>query len=159
MIAFGSDHAGYRLKETVKAYLSEKGIQVKDYGAFSEDACDYPDMAIEPCLAVVRGECELAILFCGTGIGISMAANKIKGIRAAACADYCSAKFTRLHNDANVLCLGERVLGPGLACELANVFLNTAFEGGRHACRVGKIMELEENSHHETQRTGGCRCV
>ena len=100
-------------------------------------------MAKMACLAVTSGECEKALLFCGTGIGISMAANKIKGIRAACCSDYFSAKYTRLHNDANALCLGGRVVGAGLAIELVDVFLNTEFEGGRHERRVNQITELE----------------
>lgn len=144
MIALGSDHAGFSLKEVVKAHLDERGIAYKDFGALTADSCDYPDMAVSPCRAVVAGECERALLFCGTGIGISMSANKVNGIRAAACSDYFSAKFTRLHNDANALCLGERVVGPGLACELVDVFLDTTFEGGRHARRVGKIMQIEK---------------
>lgn len=143
MLALGSDHAGFALKEAVKAHLDAKGVVYKDFGAHSPESCDYPDMAQPPCRAVVAGECDKALLFCGTGIGISMAANKVKGIRAAACSDYFSAKFTRVHNDANVLCLGERVVGPGLACELADVFLETDFEGGRHARRVQKIMDIE----------------
>lgn len=143
MIAIGSDHAGFALKEAVKAHLDAKGVPYKDFGAHTPDSCDYPLQAVAPCEAVVAGEYTLALLFCGTGIGISMAANKVKGIRAACCSDYFSAKFTRLHNDANALCLGERVVGPGLACELVDVFLNTAFEGDRHTRRVGQIMEIE----------------
>lgn len=143
MIALGADHGGYALKEAVKAHLDAKGVPYRDFGAHSADSCDYPDMAIAPCEAVLAGECERALLFCGTGIGISMAANKIRGIRAAACSDSFSAKYTRLHNDANALCLGERVVGPGLACELVDLFLETPFEGGRHARRVQKIMEIE----------------
>ena len=104
---------------------------------------DYPDIAKAACDKIVSGECQLGILICGTGIGISMAANKIKGIRACACSDTFSAKYTRLHNDANVLCLGGRVVGPGLAAELVDLFLDTPFEGGRHQLRVDKIMELE----------------
>lgn len=144
MIALGADHGGYALKEAIKLQLDKAGIAYRDFGANTPDSCDYPDMAVLPCNAVVSGECEKALLFCGTGIGISMAANKIKGIRAACCSDYFSAKFTRLHNDANALCLGERVIGPGLAWELVEVFLNTEFEGDRHARRVNKIMALEK---------------
>lgn len=145
MIAIGSDHAGFALKETVKAHLDAQGIAYHDFGAYSTDSCDYPAMAVPPCQAVVRGECSAALLFCGTGIGISMAANKVDGIRAAACSDYFSAKYTRVHNDANVLCLGERVVGAGLACELVDVFLATGFEGGRHARRVEQIMQIENS--------------
>lgn len=145
MIALGSDHGGFSLKEEIKKFLEAKGIEYRDYGTFDEKSCDYPDFAAKACAAVSSGECEKGLLFCGTGIGISMAANKCKGIRAACCSDYFSAKYTRLHNDANVLCLGGRVVGPGLAEELVDVFLNTAFEGGRHARRVQKIMDLENN--------------
>ena len=142
-IALAADHGGFELKEAVRAHLDEQGIPYKDFGSFDGASCDYPDMAVAPCEAVVSGRCQLALLFCGTGIGISMAANKIKGIRAACCSDYFSAKYTRLHNDANVLCMGGRVVGPGLATEMVEVFLNTPFEGGRHARRVDKLMALE----------------
>lgn len=144
MIALASDHGGYALKETIKQHLTERNIPYKDFGCFSEASVDYPDMAKLACDAVVSGECEKALLFCGTGIGISMAANKIKGIRAACCSDYFSAKYTRLHNDANALCLGGRVVGPGLAVELVDVFLDTPFEGGRHETRIAKIHALEK---------------
>lgn len=143
MIALGSDHAGFPLKEEIKAYLEQKGIAYKDVGAYDTFSCDYPYQAKKACDLVVSGECEKAILCCGTGIGISMAANKIKGIRAACCTDYFSAKYTRMHNDANALCLGARVIGPGAALELVEVFLNTAFEGGRHQRRVDQITEIE----------------
>lgn len=144
MIALASDHGGYALKEAIKQHLTQRNIPYKDFGCFSEDSVDYPDMAKLACDAVVAGECEKALLFCGTGIGISMAANKVKGIRAACCSDYFSAKYTRLHNDANALCLGGRVVGPGLAVELVDVFLDTPFEGGRHENRVAKIHALEK---------------
>lgn len=144
MIALASDHGGYALKETIKQHLDQRNIPYKDFGCFSEASVDYPDMAKLACDAVVSGECEKALLFCGTGIGISMAANKIKGIRAACCSDYFSAKYTRLHNDANALCLGGRVVGPGLAVELVDVFLDTPFEGGRHENRIAKIHALEK---------------
>lgn len=144
MIALASDHGGYALKETVKQHLTQRNIPFKDYGCFSEASVDYPDMAKLACDAVVAGECEKALLFCGTGIGISMAANKIKGIRAACCSDCFSAKYTRLHNDANALCLGGRVVGPGLAIELVDLFLDTPFEGGRHQGRIAKIHALEK---------------
>ena len=144
MIALASDHGGYALKETIKQHLTERNIPYKDFGCFSEASVDDPDMAKLACDAVVSGECEKALLFCGTGIGISMAANKIKGIRAACCSDYFSAKYTRLHNDANALCLGGRVVGPGLAVELVDVFLDTPFEGGRHENRIAKIHALEK---------------
>ena len=144
MLALASDHGGFKLKNEVKKYLDEKGIPYKDFGGPTAAPCDYPDMAKLACDAVAAGECDKALLFCGTGIGISMAANKIKGIRAAACSDYFSAKYTRAHNDANALCLGGRVVGPGLAIELVDVFLNTPFEGGRHQKRIDKVMALEK---------------
>lgn len=143
MIALGSDHAGFALKEVVRAWLDEAGIAYEDFGVHKPDSCDYADQAVAPCKAVTDGRCRCALLFCGTGIGISMAANKIEGIRAAVCSDYFSAKYTRLHNDANVLCMGGRVVGEGMAIELADVFLHTGFEGGRHARRVQKIMDLQ----------------
>lgn len=144
MIAIGNDHAGFLLKCEIVKFFQENGIEYKDYGCYEGEACDYPAAAKKVCDDVCVGTAERAILVCGTGIGISMAANKIKGIRAAACSDYFSAKFTRLHNDANVLCLGGRVVGGGLACELVDVFLKTEFEGGRHARRVQMIMDLED---------------
>ncbi|MBR5409166.1 MAG: ribose 5-phosphate isomerase B [Clostridia bacterium] len=144
MIALSSDHAGYPLKEEIRAYLEASGIEYKDCGAFGTASVDYPVQAKKACDLVADGTCGMAILCCGTGVGMSMAANKIKGIRAACCTDYFSAKFTRLHNDANVLCLGARVLGAGAAIELVNVFLNTPFEGGeRHRRRVDLMMALE----------------
>lgn len=144
MIALGSDHAGFPLKEEIKKYLEEKGIAYKDYGCYTPERSDYAIAAKKACDGVMSGECEKAILCCGTGIGISMAANKVKGIRAAACSDYFSAKYTRAHNDANCLCLGDRVLGVGLALELVEVFLNTEFEGGRHQTRIDQIMAIEK---------------
>ncbi|MDY4784193.1 ribose 5-phosphate isomerase B [Pygmaiobacter massiliensis] len=143
MIALGADHGGYALKEEIKQYLDAKGIPYKDFGCYNTESVDYPDMAKAPCEAVVAGECEKALLFCGTGVGISIAANKIKGIRACCCSDAFSAKYTRLHNNANALCLGGRVVGAGLATELVELFLTTEFEGGRHARRIEKIAALE----------------
>ncbi len=143
MIVIASDHAGYPLKEEIKVYLDEKGIEYIDCGADSTASVDYAAYAQKACLKVSNGEAEKGILCCGTGIGISMAANKVKGIRAACCSDYFSAKFTRLHNDANVLCMGARVIGAGAAIELVDVFLNTEFEGGRHQRRVDQIHAIE----------------
>lgn len=142
MIGIGSDHGGYALKCELIKYLSDKGVELLDCGCGGETV-DYPDIAEKVCAKVTSGECEKAILICGTGIGISMSANKIKGIRAALCTDEYMAKFTRMHNDANILCMGGRVVGGGLACNIADVFLNTEFEGGRHAVRVDKMMKLE----------------
>ena len=143
MIALAADHGGFALKEQVKQWLEDQKIPYHDFGTLDGASCDYPDMAAAACDAVVSGACEKALLFCGTGIGISMAANKIKGIRAACCSDYFSAKYTRMHNDANALCLGGRVVGAGLAIELVDVFLHTAFEGGRHQRRIDKVAALE----------------
>ena len=143
MIAIGSDHGGFALKEEIKKHLTERGVEFKDYGTFSEASCDYPIYAEKVCMAVTGGEAEKGILCCGTGIGMSMAANKIKGIRCACCGDCFSAEMTRRHNDANVLALGGRVVGPGLAEKMVDLFLDTPYEGGRHARRVGMVMELE----------------
>lgn len=143
LIALAADHGGYALKEEVKKHLDELGIAYKDFGTHSEVSVDYPDMALPACDAVVSGECDKALLFCGTGVGISMSANKVKGIRACCCSDAFSAEYTRRHNDANALCMGGRVVGPGLACQLVDLFLNTEYEGGRHDRRVAKLMAIE----------------
>ena len=143
MIAIGSDHAGYGLKCEIIKHLAEKGVEFIDCGCNGESV-DYPDIAEATCAKVTSGEADKAILICGTGVGISISANKIKGIRAALCGDWYSAKYTRLHNDANVLCMGGRVIGAGHAAEITDIFLDTEFEGGRHARRVDKIMKLEE---------------
>ena len=142
MIAIGCDHAGVEMKNAIIEELSKKGFEFKDMGTDGEP-CDYPNMAEAVCSLITSGECEKGILICGTGIGMSIAANKIKGIRAALCSDSFSTKFTRLHNDSNVMCMGARTLGPGLACELAEIFLTTGFEGGRHQRRVDLITALE----------------
>ena len=144
MIALGSDHGGFALKEEIKAYLAKQGIEVRDFGSFSPQAVDYADIAYPLAKAVAAGECENGILCCGTGIGISIAANKVKGIRAACCSDCFSAKLTRQHNDANILCMGGRVVGAGLALMMTDLFLNTEFEGGRHQTRIDKIAEIEK---------------
>lgn len=144
MIAIGSDHAGFALKQEVVKYLKEKGLDIKEMGCMDGTSCDYPVVAKEVCDKVVDGTVDRAVLICGTGIGISMAANKVKGIRAALCTDAYMAKYTRLHNDANVLCLGGRVIGPGVAEEIVDIFLNTEFEGGRHQRRVDLISALEK---------------
>lgn len=144
MIALGSDHAGFPLKEEIKAHLDNLGVKYVDVGCYTPERFDYAISAQKACDKVVAGECELAILCCGTGVGISMAANKVKGIRACCCSDCFSAKFTRLHNDANVLCMGARVVGAGLALEMVDLFLNTEYEGGRHQARVDQIMAIEK---------------
>lgn len=143
MLAIGCDHGGYALKCEVIKHLTERGIEFKDFGCGGETV-DYPDIAEKVCAAISDGKAERGILICGTGIGMSMAANKVKGIRAALCGDCFSARFTRLHNDANVLCMGARVIGTGLAMQIVDEFLDTGFEGGRHIARVEKIMKLEE---------------
>lgn len=143
MIAIGCDHGGYALKCEVIKHLTERGIEFSDFGCGGETV-DYPDIAEKVCNEIADGRAERGILICGTGIGMSMAANKVKGIRAALCGDCYSARFTRLHNNANVLCMGARVIGAGLGIQIVDEFLDTAFEGGRHALRVDKVMKLEE---------------
>lgn len=145
MIAIGSDHAGYSLKKEVIAWLNENNMPFVEFGCMNGESCDYPLVAEEVCSRIVNGEAEFGILICGTGIGISMAANKVKGIRAALCTDSYMAKYTRLHNDANVLCMGGRVIGAGVAAEIVETFLNTNFEGGRHQRRVDQITDIENN--------------
>ena len=143
MIAIGSDHGGFDLKKVVINYLKKNNIDFVDVGCFNTDSVDYPDIACDVCKKIQNSECEKGILICGTGIGISIAANKHKGIRAALCGDTFSAKYTRLHNDSNVLCMGGRVIGSGLAEEITDIFLTTEFEGGRHLNRIIKISEIE----------------
>lgn len=145
MIAIGSDHAGYSLKKEIIAWLNENNMPFVEFGCMNGESCDYPLVAEEVCSRIVNGEAEFGILICGTGIGISMAANKVKGIRAALCTDSYMAKYTRLHNDANVLCMGGRVIGAGVAAEIVETFLNTDFEGGRHQRRVDQITDIENN--------------
>ena len=142
-IALGSDHGGFQLKETIRAWLLENGYEVDDKGTYDEQSCDYPDYGKAVALAVAGGQVDRGILVCGTGIGISIAANKVNGIRATVCGDTYSAKLTRQHNDANVLSIGQRVTGPGLAVDIVEIWLNTEFEGGRHAARLEKIAQIE----------------
>ena len=143
MYAIGSDHGGFALKQEIMAHLKEKGVAFKDFGTYTAESCDYPVYGEAVARAVANGECERGICICGTGIGISMACNKVKGIRCAVCGDCYSAEMTRRHNDANVLAMGGRVLGSGLALKIVDTFLETPFEGGRHARRVGLIGEIE----------------
>ena len=145
MIAIASDHGGYQLKEHIKAYLAAKGITCQDFGTDSMDSCDYPVFAKPAAQAVASGACEKGIVICTTGIGMSIAANKVKGIRCALCGDPLAAEMTRRHNDANMLALGAGIVGGNLAERIVDVFLNTEFEGGRHARRVGLVMELEND--------------
>ena len=144
-IIMGSDHAGYNLKLKVKAHLEARGFEVMDVGTHTTDSCNYTVYADALCKAIAAGEADLGILVCGTGIGMSMAANKHKGIRAACCENTFSARMTRMHNDANVLCFGERVIGYGLACDMADLFVDTPFEGGRHQARVDDLNALDAN--------------
>jgi len=143
IIVLGADHGGFQLKESIKEWLLEKGYEVKDKGTFDEQSCDYPDYGRAVALDVAGGKADKGIVICGTGIGISIAANKVKGIRAALCGDTYSARMSRLHNDANILALGQRVTGAGLAADIVEVWLNTGFEGGRHKTRIDKIMSIE----------------
>jgi ribose 5-phosphate isomerase B len=145
MIGIGSDHGGFALKREIIEHLEKLGIEYKDYGTYSEESADYPAYGEKVGRAVVSGECRRGILICGTGIGISIAANKVKGVRAALCGDCFSAEMARAHNDANVLALGARVLGTGLALKIVDTYLNTEFEGGRHARRIGMFTDIENN--------------
>ncbi|MBR4778212.1 MAG: ribose 5-phosphate isomerase B [Lachnospiraceae bacterium] len=140
MIAVGSDHAGYGLKQAVMAHLKERGEEFKDYGTYSEASCDYPDFAEAVSQAIIKGEADKGILICGTGIGISIAANRHKEIRAALCGDCFSAEATRQHNDANILAMGARVVADGLALKIVDTFLDTPFSNGaNHVRRIGKL--------------------
>ena len=142
MIAIGSDHGGYGLKQEIMAHLKEQGVEYKDYGCYDEKSCDYPVYAKKVANAIVSGECEKGILICGTGIGISITANKVKGIRAALCHDTFSAQATREHNNANVLCMGARVIGPELAFRIADTFIDSKFSNDeRHIRRINMIEE------------------
>ncbi len=146
MLAIASDHGGLELKTKITAFLDQLNIGYTDFGTHSADSCDYPDLAELACKAIASGECDRGILVCGTGVGISIAANKMRGIRAALCNDLYTAKMCRLHNDANVLALGGRILGEGLALEIVRCWLDTGFEGGRHAARLEKIARLESSN-------------
>ena len=143
-LAIGSDHGGIHLKEVLKKHLEERKIECVDVGTYTEESCDYPDFALKVCREITEGNVDRGILVCGTGIGMSLAANKVKGIRTALCGDVFSATMSREHNNANVICLGERVLGPGLAVCVLDAWLDTEFAGGRHQRRVDKIMAIEE---------------
>lgn len=144
-IALGSDHGGLSLKESVKEHLLTKGYEVNDFGTYTKDSVDYPDIAEKVAIEVRDNHFDFGILVCGTGIGIGIAANKVRGIRAALCHDTFSAHATREHNNANVLTMGERVIGTSLALDIVDTFLSTKFEGGRHQTRIDKISTLEDN--------------
>ena len=143
MIALACDHGALDLKKAIMAHLDKRGLAYKDFGCYTKDSCDYPDFAGPAAQAVASGECDRGILCCGTGIGISIAANKVKGIRCAACSDCYSAKMTRKHNDANMLAMGSRVVGGELGQMIAEIFLTTEFEGGRHQRRIDQIAAIE----------------
>lgn len=142
-IAMACDHGGLRLKNVLKEYLLDNGYEVEDFGTNSEDSCDYPDYAGKAAKAVASGACDKGVVICGTGIGVSITANKVNGIRCALCHDVFSAKATRAHNDSNMIAMGQRVIGEGLALEILKAWLSTEFEGGRHVQRIEKMMAYE----------------
>ena len=144
MIALGCDHGGFERMQSVKKHLEERGIEYKDFGTYDTNSCDYPEFGRAAAQAVANGECEKGIVICTTGIGISIVANKVKGVRCALCSETTTARLTREHNDANVLCFGARVVGPGVAVEMTDTFLSTEFLGGRHQARVDMIMDIEK---------------
>lgn len=143
-IALGCDHGGLNLKEEIAKYLESQNIEFKDFGTYTEESCDYADIALPVAEAVVAKEFDFGILICGTGIGIGIAANKVPGVRAALCSDAFSAHATREHNDANILTMGERVVGKGLAIDIVKAFISAEFEGDRHTRRINKITEIEK---------------
>ena len=143
-IAIGCDHGAFRLKNEIIEFLNSENYEVKDFGTYSEESCDYPDIALPVAEAVVNKEYDFGILVCGTGIGIGIAANKVPGVRAALCSDTFSAHATREHNNANILTMGQRVVGTGLALDIVKTFLNTEFEGERHQKRIDKISEIDK---------------
>ncbi|SRR5581483_3007647 len=152
MIALGADHAGWQLKEQIKAWLLDRSAELLDFGTHSPDAVDYPDYAAQVGEAVAAGKATRGVLICGTGIGMAMAANKVPGVRAAFCPDLFTARMSRQHNDANVLALGGRLTGRELALEILDMWLRTEFQGGRHARRIGKLAELEQRHAHLPER-------
>lgn len=145
IIVMAADHAGYALKEFLKEQLSKKGHIVEDMGTYSSDSTDYPDFARKAAEAVMRGDFPMGIVICGTGIGVSITANKVPGIRAALCNELYSAQLAREHNDANILAMGSRIVGSGLALRIAETFVSTSFSGGRHGQRLAKIQGLEKD--------------
>ena len=145
-IAVGCDHGGLEHKNAIAEHLKSEGFEVEDFGIYENKSVDYPEIALKVANSIKNGENELGILVCGTGIGMSLAANKVNGIRAAACSEHFSSKYTRLHNNSNILCLGGRVIGIGTALELCDIFVNTEFEGGRHQRRIDMITEIEKSN-------------
>ncbi len=146
MIAIGCDHAGFNVKQKIMEHLTEKGYEYKDYGTYDLCSCDYPDYALKVANAVAKHECEKGIIVCGTGIGVSIVANKVKGIRCAHCTDTFSAKACREHNDANIITFGDRISGIGVILDCVDLFLTTDFAGGRHSKRVDKIKQIEDEN-------------
>lgn len=144
MISIGCDHGGFELKEKIKEYLQGQGKEIKDFGSYDRESVDYALIAVKAAGMVADGKAEFGILICTTGIGICMAANKVKGIRAATCTNEHTAEMTRRHNNANVLCMGQGVVEPDIALKMVDIFLSTEFEGGRHERRVNQIMEIEQ---------------
>ena len=142
-ISMGCDHGGFDLKEDIKAFLTEQGHEVEDFGCYGKESCDYPEFAEAAARAVAEGKCERGIVICTTGIGISISANKVKGVRCALCSEPWSAEMTRRHNDSNMLAMGAGVVGPNLARQIVTAFLKHDFEGGRHQRRVDRMMEIE----------------
>jgi ribose 5-phosphate isomerase B len=157
-IVIAADHAGYALKEFLKEQLTKKGHIVEDMGTFSSDSTDYPDFAVKAAEAVVRGEFAVGIVICGTGIGVSITANKVPGIRAALCNELYSAQLAREHNNANVLAMGSRIVGTGLALRIAETFVSTSYSGGRHAQRLAKIQGLENLYAGTKKEDAGSSC-
>lgn len=145
-IAIGCDHGGFELKEAVRGYLEERQIPYEDFGAYNTDSVDYAPIAAKAARAVAAGQADFGVLVCSTGIGISMAANKVKGIRAALCTNEFCAEMTRRHNNANILCMGGKVVDSATARKLVDIFLNTPFEGGRHQRRIDQIAQIEEGT-------------
>ena len=142
-IAIGNDHAGVEMKNIVKAHLEEKGIEVTDFGCSTSQSCDYPVYGEKVGKAVALGEADLGIVICGTGVGISMAAGKVKGVRVCVCSEPCTAKWSRMHNDSNVLCFGARIIGIEMAKMITDTWLDAEYEGGRHQRRVDQLAEIE----------------
>ncbi len=152
IIAIGCDHAAFTMKEDIKAYLAEKGHEVKDYGTFSPESCDYPLYGEKVARALAEGQAERGILICGTGVGISLAANKVPGIRAAVCSEPLTARLARQHNHAQIIAFGARIVGPDTAKNIVDAFLEAEFLGGRHARRVGQIEEIEKKNRELQQK-------
>lgn len=145
-VALGCDHGGFALKEVVRQYLEEKGIEYEDFGAYSTDSVDYAPIAAKAAHSVAEGKTDYGVLTCSTGIGISIAANKVKGIRAAVCTNAHGAEMTRRHNNANILCLGGQMVDKDLALQLVDIFLHTGFDGGRHSRRISQIAQIEDGN-------------